>query len=87
MFAMSPSILSFNFILVKGRFFGFLRQKKYAVLRVGIRLKLCKNFYFLFISFLTFLGHNRLFLGAIWGSKTVLESTHVVEQLSFSMIP
>ena len=29
--------------------------------------------------FLTFLGPNGLFLGSMWGSKTVLGSTHVVE--------
>ena len=39
-------------------------------------------------SFLTFRGPNRLFLGSGKGSKTVLESTHVVvERLSFSMFP
>ena len=32
-------------------------------------------------------GPNGLFLGSMWGSKTVLGSTHVVEQLSFCMIP
>ena len=37
--------------------------------------------------FLTFLDPNGIFLGSMWGSKTVLGSTHVVEQLSFSMIP
>ena len=37
--------------------------------------------------FLTFWGPNGLFLGSMWGSKTVLGSTHVVEQLSFSMLP
>ena len=36
--------------------------------------------------FLTFWGPNVLYLGSMWGSKTVLGSTHVVEQLSFSMI-
>ena len=36
-------------------------------------------------SFLTFWGPNGLFLGSGFGSKTVLGSTHVVEQLSFSM--
>ena len=36
-------------------------------------------------SFLTFWGPNGLFLGLGKGSKTVLESTHVVEQLLFSM--
>ena len=35
--------------------------------------------------FFTFWGPNRLFLGSIWGSKTVLGFTHVVEQLTFSM--
>ena len=30
---------------------------------------------------------NFLFLGLWTGSKTVLGSTHVVEQLSFSMLP
>ena len=38
-------------------------------------------------SFLTFWGPNGLFLGLWKGSKTVLGSTHVVEQLSFSMLP
>ena len=37
--------------------------------------------------FLTFLGPNDLFLGSMWGTKTVLNSIHVVEQLSFSMVP
>ena len=37
-------------------------------------------------SFLTFLGPNGQFLGLWKGSKTVLGSTHVVEQLSFSML-
>ena len=36
-------------------------------------------------SFLTFWGPNGLFLGLWRGSKTVLGSTHVVEQLSFSL--
>ena len=36
---------------------------------------------------MTFLGPNGLFLGLWKGSKTVLGSTHVVEQLSFSMLP
>ena len=30
---------------------------------------------------------NRLLFGLGWGSTTVLGSTHVVEQLSFSMFP
>ena len=38
-------------------------------------------------SFLTFWGSNGLFLCQLWGSKTVLGSTHVVEQLSITMIP
>ena len=37
--------------------------------------------------FFTFWGLNGLFLGPGKGSKTVLGSTHVVEQLSFSMLP
>ena len=36
---------------------------------------------------LTFWGTIGLFLGSMWGSKTVLGSTHVVEQLSFFMLP
>ena len=36
--------------------------------------------------FLTLWGPNWLFLSPAWGSKTVLGSTHVVEQLSFSII-
>ena len=38
-------------------------------------------------SFLAFRGPNGLFLGSGWGSKTVLGSTHVVEQLLFSIVP
>ena len=38
-------------------------------------------------SFLTFWGPNGLFLGLEKGLKTVLGSTHVVEQLLFSMFP
>ena len=40
-----------------------------------------------FGSFLTFLGPYGLFLRLGYGSKTVFGSTHVVEQLSFSMLP
>ena len=36
---------------------------------------------------MTFWGLNELFLGLRKGSKTVLGSIHVVEQLSFSMFP
>ena len=43
------------------------------------------DLYLILGSFLTFLGPNVLFLGLEKGSKTVLGSTHVVEQLSFSM--
>jgi len=45
------------------------------------------TFYFDLIlwSFFTFWGPNRLFLGLRKSSKTVLGSTHVVEQLLFSM--
>ena len=32
-------------------------------------------------------GPNGLFLGSMWCSRTVLRSTHVVEQLSFSLFP
>ena len=38
-------------------------------------------------SSLTFWGPNGLFLGLGKGSNTVLGSTHVVEQFSFSMLP
>ena len=38
-------------------------------------------------SFFTFWGPNGQFLGLMWGLKTVLGSTHIVKQLSFSMIP
>ena len=38
-------------------------------------------------SFLTFWGPNELFLVLGKGSKTILGSTHVVEQPSFSMLP
>ena len=37
--------------------------------------------------FLTYWGPNGLLLGLGWGSTTVLGSTHVVEKLSFSMLP
>ena len=37
------------------------------------------------MRFFTFWGPNGLFLGLGKGSNTVLGSTHVVEQLSFSM--
>ena len=36
--------------------------------------------------FLTFWVPNWLFLGSMWGSKTVLGSTHVVDQLLFSIV-
>ena len=36
---------------------------------------------------LTFWGLHRLLLGLEYGSTTILGSTHVVEQLSFSMLP
>ena len=42
-------------------------------------------FYFILGSFLNFWGPNGLFWGFGWGSTTVLGSTHVLEQLSFSM--
>ena len=45
------------------------------------------DFDFFLKSFLTFWGPNGLFLGLWNGSETVLGSTHVVEQLSFSMLP
>ena len=38
-------------------------------------------------SFLTFWSPNGLFLGSRKGPNTVLGSTHVAEQLSFSMLP
>ena len=46
----------------------------------------------MFLSILTFdfdliFGSFLTFWGSGWGSKTVLGSTHVVEQLSFSMLP
>ena len=41
----------------------------------------------LLLGSLTFWGPNELFLGLWKGSKIVLGSTHVVEQLSFSMLP
>ena len=37
--------------------------------------------------FFTLLGSTGLFLGSMWGSKTVLRYKHVAEQLSFSIIP
>ena len=43
------------------------------------------NFDLILGSVFYFLGPNWLFFGLEKGSKTVLESTHVVEQLSFCM--
>ena len=37
-------------------------------------------------SFFDFGGPNGIFLGSIWGSKTILGYTHVVEQLLFSIV-
>ena len=45
------------------------------------------DFGIIFGSVFTFGGPNGLFFGLEKGSKTVLGSTHVVEQLSFSMLP
>ena len=43
------------------------------------------NFDLILGSFLTFWGPNGLFLGLRKRSKTVLGSTHIVEQFSFCM--
>ena len=43
------------------------------------------DFYLFWGNFFSFGGPNGLFLGLGKGSNTVLGSTHVVEQLSFSM--
>ena len=45
------------------------------------------DFWFLvdFGVIVDFLGPNGLLLGSVYNSKTVLRSTHVVEQHSFSM--
>jgi len=45
------------------------------------------DFDLIFGSFSTFWGTNGHFLGLGKVSKTILGSTHVVEQLSFSMLP
>ena len=45
------------------------------------------DFDLIFGSFLTFWGPNGLFLGLGNGSNTILGSTYVVEQLSFSTFP
>ena len=45
------------------------------------------NFDLIFGSYLTFWGPNRLVLWFGQGWKTVLGSTHLVEQFSFSMLP
>ena len=45
------------------------------------------EFDFILGSFLSFWGPNGLFLGLGKGPNTVLGSTHVVEQLYFSMLP
>ena len=38
-------------------------------------------------SLFTFLGPNWLIMGSGYGSKTISGSNHIVEQLSFSMVP
>ena len=50
-------------------------------------LNLTFDFDLIWGLFLTFWHPDGLFLASIWGSKTVLGSTHVVEQCSFFMIP
>ena len=45
------------------------------------------QFFVTFNSYIWFWLNFGLFLGSMWGSKTVLGSTHVVERCSFSMIP
>ena len=45
------------------------------------------NFDLILGSFLAFWGPNGLFLGLGKGSNPVLKSNHVVDQLSFSMLP
>ena len=45
------------------------------------------DFYSIFWSFLTFWGPNGIFLRLVKGLITVLRSTHVLEPLSFSMLP
>ena len=45
------------------------------------------DFDFILVSFLAFWGPNGIFLGLGKGPNTVLGSTHVVEQLYFSMLP
>ena len=45
------------------------------------------DFDIIFGSFLAFSGPNGLIFGLGEGSKSVLGSNHVVEQLSFSMFP
>ena len=45
------------------------------------------DFDLILMPFLTFLGPNGLVLGLGKGSYTILGSTHVVEQLSFSLLP
>ena len=54
------------------------------ILYVSVNLDIC--IYLILRSFFTFWGPNGLFLGLGKGSNTVLGSTHVVEQLSFSML-
>ena len=86
MFSMSPSILAFYLIKFKSCFLASLG--KIGCLRVEIRFKLFRgllmqqlSYYSLFPSiltesFFTFLDAYGIFLG----------STHIFEQLSFSMI-
>ena len=55
------------------------------ILYVSVYSHIC--FYLILGLFLTFWGPNGLFLGSVWGLKSILGSTHVFEQLLFSIIP
>ena len=52
-----------------------------------LKMRLTFDFDLIFWSFWTFLGPTGLFLGLGKGLKTFLRSTHVVEQVSFSIFP
>jgi len=78
LFALFSLIKTFDFDLILGLFLTFCCPNT---------LILKFEFDLILGSFLSFWGPNGLVWGVRVGSTTVLGSTHVVEQLSFSMLP
>ena len=75
-YSMFPSILTFDSDLILWSFFTFWGLSR-----------LLFEFDLILGPWLTFRGPNGLFLGLREGLTSVSGSTHVVEQLSFSMFP